>query len=102
MVALAWCPCTGGRKTIAAANGADRPICAGDETRLKLTRVHARRRVLKGAFIVLSDKAPKLESTVTSASETGATLKVSTTFGIPKGFDVIIDGVRRHCRSRGE
>ena len=62
-------------------------------------RAHARRRVLKGAFIVLSNKAPKLECTVTGASETGATLKVSTTFGIPKGFDVIIDCMRRHCRS---
>jgi hypothetical protein len=51
-------------------------------------RVHARRRVLKGAFIVLSNKAPKLECTGTDASETGATLKVSTT-----------DGMRRHCRS---
>jgi hypothetical protein len=50
---------------------------------------------LSGSSLV----TPKLECTVKSVSETGATLKVSTTFGIPKGFDVIIDGKRRHCRS---
>ena len=58
-----------------------------------------RRRVLKTAFIVISDKAPKLECTVRNISETGAALHVSTTIGIPKNFVVIIDGIHHHCRS---
>lgn len=62
-------------------------------------RKGARRRVLKGAFIVSSDKAPKLECTVRNLSETGASLQVSTTLGLPQDFDVIIDGARRRCHS---
>ena len=58
-----------------------------------------RRRVLKTGYIVISDKAPKLECTVRNISETGASIQVSTTIGIPSSFDVIIDGVRRHCSS---
>ena len=58
-----------------------------------------RRRMLKTAYIVISDKAPKLECAIRNISETGAALEVSTTFGIPKSFDIIIDGARRHCRS---
>ena len=54
-----------------------------------------RHRVLKGAFIVISEKAPKLECTVRNISDTGAALQVSTTFGLPQAFD--IDGVRRRC-----
>jgi hypothetical protein len=62
-------------------------------------RVAARRRVLKTGYIVISDKAPKLECTVRNISETGASIQVSTTIGIPSIFDVIIDGARRQCRS---
>jgi hypothetical protein len=62
-------------------------------------RTASRRRVLKSAFIVVSDRAPKLECTVRNISETGAGLQVSTTIGIPAHFDVIIDGVRYRCRS---
>jgi hypothetical protein len=58
-----------------------------------------RRRVLKTGYIVISDKAPKLECTVRNISETGASIQVSTTIGIPSSFDVIIDGTRRHCSS---
>jgi hypothetical protein len=59
----------------------------------------ARKRVLKTGYIVFSDKAPKLECAVRNVSETGASLQVSTTIGIPTNFDAIIDGVRRRCRS---
>ena len=59
----------------------------------------ARKRVLKTGYIVFSDKAPKLECVVRNVSETGASLQVSTTIGIPEIFDAIIDGVRRRCRS---
>jgi hypothetical protein len=59
-------------------------------------RIAPRRRVLKSAFIVISDKAPKLECTVRNISHTGAALQVSTTIGIPAHFDVIIDSVRYH------
>jgi len=30
-------------------------------------------------------------------SDTGAALQVSTTFGLPQAFDIIVDGVRRRC-----
>ena len=53
---------------------------------------------MKTAFIVISEKAPKLECTVRNISETGAALKVSTTFGLPAAFELIVDGVRRRCR----
>jgi hypothetical protein len=59
----------------------------------------ARKRVLKTGYIVFSDNVPKLECTVRNVSETGASLQVSTTIGIPTNFGVIIDGVRRNCRS---
>ena len=62
-------------------------------------RVTQRRRVLRSAYIVISDKAPKIECAVRNFSEAGAALEVSTTFGIPNSFDIIIDGERRHCRS---
>jgi hypothetical protein len=62
-------------------------------------RVAARRRVLKTGYIIISDKAPKLECTVRNVSDTGASIQVSTTIGIPSIFDVIIDGARRQCRS---
>ena len=53
---------------------------------------------VENCFIVISDKAPKIECTVRNVSETGAALQVSTTVGIPQNFIVIMDGVRRHCR----
>jgi hypothetical protein len=62
-------------------------------------RIAPRRRVLKAAFVVISDKAPKIECTVRNLSDTGAALQFSTSFGIPAHFDVIIDGVRHRCRS---
>jgi hypothetical protein len=62
-------------------------------------RVAARKRVLKTGYIVFSDNVPKLECTVRNISETGASIQVSTTIGIPSSFDVIIDGARRNCLS---
>jgi hypothetical protein len=62
-------------------------------------RTTSRHRVLKSAFIVISEKAPKLECTVRNISEIGAALQVSTTIGIPTHFKVYIDGVRHCCRS---
>jgi hypothetical protein len=58
----------------------------------------SRKRVLKSAQIVLSDKAPKLECAVKNISDTGACLQVSTTYGLPMSFDVVIEGARRQCR----
>ena len=58
-----------------------------------------RKRVLKNAQIILSEKAPKLDCAVRNLSDTGACLQVSTTYGIPANFEVVIDGVRRSCRS---
>jgi hypothetical protein len=62
-------------------------------------RSNSRKRVLKSAQIVLSDKAPKLECAVRNVSDTGACLQVSTAYGLPMNFDVVIDGVRRPCRA---
>lgn len=58
-----------------------------------------RGRTLKGGFIVLSERAPRLECTVRNYSKAGAALRVSTTFGVPARFDVVIDGITRRCRS---
>jgi len=58
-----------------------------------------RRRVLKTGRIITSDKAPTIQCTVRNATDTGAALQVSTSFGIPGSFDVIIEGARRRCRS---
>ncbi len=63
-------------------------------------RTFFRGRTLKGGFIVLSEKAPKLECTVRNYSKTGAALRVSTTFGLPQNFDLVIDGIVRRCRSQ--
>jgi hypothetical protein len=62
-------------------------------------RTNFRKRVLKTAQIVLSDKAPKLDCTVRNLSDTGACLQVSTTYGLPASFDVVLDGVRHSCRA---
>ena len=55
-------------------------------------------RVLKSAKIVLSDKAPKIDCAVRNISITGARLEISTSYGIPANFDLLLDGARRHCR----
>ena len=60
-------------------------------------RLAPRKRLLKGAFVVLSDRAPKLECTVKNLSDTGALLQLSTTFGIPANFDLILETHRHHC-----
>jgi hypothetical protein len=62
-------------------------------------RITFRKRVLKTAQIVLSDKAPKLDCAIKNLSDTGACLQVSTTYGLPMSFDVVFDGVRRPCRA---
>jgi len=61
-------------------------------------RISPRRRVLKTGQIAFNDKAPKLECTVRNLSETGACLQVSTTFGMPGNFGLVIDGVHHTCR----
>ena len=67
--------------------------------RMEEKRISPRRHVLKATFIVVSEKAPKLECRVRNISDTGAALEVSTTFGIPTHFEVIIDGQHHRCRS---
>jgi hypothetical protein len=54
---------------------------------------------LKTAQIVLSDNAPRLECSIRNLTQAGACLQLSTTYGLPVNFDVIIEGVRRPCRS---
>ena len=57
----------------------------------------SRQRVLKGAFIVITEKQPKIECTVRNISDTGCAVHVLTTIGIPQNFDLIVGGVRRRC-----
>lgn len=63
-------------------------------------RTFFRGRTLKGGIIVLSEKAPTLECTVRNFSKAGAALRVSTTFGLPQHFDLVVDGIVRRCRSQ--
>lgn len=62
-------------------------------------RNQTRKRVFRTAQIALTEKAPKLDCAIRDISEQGARLSVSTTFGLPQQFDVIIDGRRRRGRS---
>jgi hypothetical protein len=61
-------------------------------------RVALCKHVLKTGFLIVAEKALKLECTVKDVSDAGAALQVSTSFGIPPRFDLVIDGKRRHCR----
>jgi hypothetical protein len=61
-------------------------------------RVSPRKRILKTAHIILSERAPKIECAVRNVSETGAMLQISSTYGIPDNFLVRIDGKQRACR----
>ncbi|HET7803923.1 MAG TPA: PilZ domain-containing protein [Pseudolabrys sp.] len=63
-------------------------------------RVLFRGRTLKSGFIVLGQRAPRLECTVRNFSNAGAALRVSTTFGLPQHFDLVFEGIVRHCRSQ--
>lgn len=60
----------------------------------------SRARVLKTGRIAVSDKAPKIECAVRNISDAGACLQVhSGTFGIPREFELLLDGGLRHpCR----
>jgi hypothetical protein len=62
-------------------------------------RKYLRKRVCRTAQIVLSENSPKLECTARDLSVRGVRLRLSTTYGIPHTFDVIIDGNRKPARS---
>ena len=62
-------------------------------------RKHLRKRVFRTVQIVLGEKAPKLECTARDLSALGVRLCLSTTYGIPHAFDVIIGGSRKPARS---
>ena len=62
-------------------------------------RRHFRKRVFGSAQIVLSEKTPTLECKALDLSAQGVRLRLSTTYGIPHEFDVIIDGKRKPSRS---
>jgi hypothetical protein len=62
-------------------------------------RKHPRKRVFRTVQIVLGEKAPKLECTARDLSVQGVRLCLSTTYGIPRTFDVIIGGSRKPARS---
>ena len=62
-------------------------------------RTQTQKRVFRTAQIAVGEKAPKLECAVRDISEQGARLSVSTTFGLPQQFDIIINGQRKRGRS---
>lgn len=68
-------------------------------TALAEQRRFFRKRVFRTAQIVLSEKAPKLECNALDLSAQGVRLRLSTTYGIPHEFEVIIDGRRKPSRS---
>lgn len=68
-------------------------------TALAEQRRFFRKRVFRPAQIVLSEKAPKLECNALDLSAQGVRLRLSTTYGIPHEFEVIIDGRRKPSRS---
>ena len=53
------------------------------------------------AMIIVASHLPPIRCTVINISEEGAGLWVGSTFGIPDGFDLLIDGdaTRRRCRA---
>ena len=53
--------------------------------------------ILKIAVIVMDHKA--IQCTISKLSETGATVEVPSTVGIPENFDLVIDGIRRPCHA---
>jgi hypothetical protein len=61
-------------------------------------RIAPRSRVLKSGRIVLSEKAPKLDCTIRNISDTGACLQISSTYGIPADFDLLLSvSERKSC-----
>jgi len=61
-------------------------------------RIAPRGRVLKSGRIVLSEKAPKLDCTIRNLSATGACLQISSTYGIPADFDLLLSvSERKSC-----
>jgi PilZ domain len=62
-------------------------------------RASQRRRTLKTAHIILSERAPKIECAVRNMSNGGAKLVVSTTYGIPDAFQVRMGGILRACHT---
>jgi len=69
-------------------------------TTLSERRRSWRKRILKGAFISLSENAPKLECTVRDYTDVGAALQVSTTFGLPNSFELVMNGAHHRCRTQ--
>ena len=60
-------------------------------------RIAPRARVLKSGKIASSEKAPKIECTIRNLSETGACLQISSTYGIPAHFDLLLQGTERRA-----
>jgi hypothetical protein len=58
-----------------------------------------RPRVLKSGKIAVSEKAPKIECAIRNMTDNGACLQISTTFGIPTNFELLLSGgERRACQ----
>lgn len=61
-------------------------------------RASPRKRVLKGARIVMNDGFSTLDCRVRNLSEDGALLQVASVVGVPDSFDLLLsDGHRFKC-----
>ena len=75
-----------------------RAIPSGTLSSMNDRRISRRARTLKSGKIAVSEKAPKIDCTIRNMSDTGACLQISTTFGIPTTFELLISGgERRLC-----
>lgn len=60
-------------------------------------RQAVRHRVLKRGLIVLNGRST-IACTVRNQSDSGALLRIETSFRIPDVFELVLDGRRRRCR----
>ena len=61
-------------------------------------RTHFRKHSLAPAHIVLTDGAAQFDCVALDLSDQGVRLRLTTTYGIPHRFDVVVDGRRRSSR----
>ena len=57
-----------------------------------------RQRNLKSAQIVFNDRASVIDCLLRNVSESGASLQVSNTIGVPDTFELAFDSRRRTCK----
>ena len=64
---------------------------------METRRRQERHRTLKTGKIIFNRKTSVVDCTVRNVSDGGACLEVDSVVGIPKAFDLVMDGIRRSC-----